>query len=242
MNVSQNGGGDLVEAVRTELRKLSGQTTDFTRKIVPGSENVLGIRLPELRKLAKTILRDDPRSYLRENPQEYYEERLLQCFVLGGMKDDYPYLLDQFRAEIPYVDNWAVNDALCMDFKICRKHREETWKALEPLFLSHREFEVRVAAVMLLCHFVTEDYVERVLSVLDRLDTSAYYARMGVAWAVSEVVVRFPKAGLAYLSVCRLDAGTKRKAIQKSLESERVSAADKETLRAIRAEMGSSPG
>ena len=73
----------LIANVRSELRKLSGQTTSFTRMIVPGSQNVLGIRLPALRKLAKTILRDDPRAYLRANPQEYYEERLLQCFVLG---------------------------------------------------------------------------------------------------------------------------------------------------------------
>lgn len=242
MNVSENGSGDPVEAVRAELRKLAGQTADFTRMIVPGSQNVLGVRLPALRKLAKTILRDDPRAYLRANPQEYYEERLLQCFVLGGMKGDFPDLLDQFRAEIPYVDNWAVNDALCMDFKICRKHREETWAALEPLFGSHQEFEVRGAAVMLLCHFVTEDYVERVLSVLDRMDTSSYYAMMGVAWAVAEVVVRFPDLGIDYLNGCRLDARTKRKAIQKALESYRISAADKETLRAIRAEMGASPG
>ena len=232
----------LIANVRSELRKLSGQTTSFTRMIVPGSQNVLGIRLPALRKLAKTILRDDPQAYLRANPQEYYEERLLQCFVLGGMKDDFSYLLEQFLAEIPYVDNWAVNDALCMDFKICRKHREETWKALAPLFGSHREFEVRVAAVMLLCHFVTEDDVERVLSVLDRMDTSAYYAMMGVAWAVAEVIVRFPKTGIDYLTVCHLDGKTKRKAIQKSLESYRISAADKETLRAIRAGMGAFPG
>lgn len=231
-----------IESVRKELRKLSGKTAVFTRMIVPGSQNVLGIRLPELRKLAKEIVRDDPRGFLKANPQEYYEERLLQCFVLGGMKDDFSYLLDRFLEQIPYVDNWAVNDALCMDFKICRKHREETWKAIEPLFLSHNEFEVRVAAVTLLCHFVTEDYVGRVLSVLDRMDTSAYYAMMGVAWAVSEVVVKFPKTGIDYLRTCQLDPKTKRKAIQKSLESYRISAEGKETLREIRSQSGSGRG
>ncbi len=237
MNGNEKDNRNMAEDVRKELLNLSGDRADFTKMIVPGSQNVLGIRLPELRKLAKKIIADDPRGYLNANPQEYYEERLLQCFVLGGMRDDFSYLLNRFLEEVAYVDNWAVNDALCMDFKICRKHREETWKALEPLFPSHNEFEVRVAAVMLLCHFVTEEYVERVLAVLDAMDTSAYYAMMGVAWAVSEAVVRFPKTGIEYLRSCHLDARTKRKAIQKSLESYRVGAEDKETLRLIRAEM-----
>ncbi len=227
----------IVEDVRKELQALAGKTTDFTKMIVPGSQNVLGIRLPDLRKLARQIIRGNPREYLRSNPQEYYEERLLQCFVLGGMKDDFSYLLNEFQKEIPFVDNWAVNDALCMDFKICRKHREETWRAIKPLFRSHQEFEVRVAAVMLLCHFVTEDCLEQVISALDGMDTSAYYAMMGVAWAVSEIVIKFPDAGIDYLKNCHLDAKTKRKAIAKSLESFRVSAEDKEILRAIRAEI-----
>ena len=75
----------IVKEVRWELQKMAGKTTDFTKKIVPGSQNVLGIRLPDLRKLAKQIVRGNPRVYLESNPQEYYEERLLQCFVLGGM-------------------------------------------------------------------------------------------------------------------------------------------------------------
>ena len=227
----------IVKEVRWELQKMAGKTTDFTKKIVPGSQNVLGIRLPDLRKLAKQIVRGNPRVYLESNPQEYYEERLLQCFVLGGMKDDFSYLLSRFQKEIPYVDNWAVNDALCMDFKICRKHREETWQALEPLFHSHDEFEVRVAAVMLLCHFVTEDYLGKVIAALDGMDTSAYYAMMGVAWAVSEIVIKCPKEGIDYLKTCHLDAKTKRKAIAKSLESYRVSEEDKAILRSVRAEI-----
>ncbi len=227
----------IVSDVRQELRKLAGKSTDFTKKIVPGSQNVLGIRLPDLRKLAKQIVRGNPREYLEANPQQYYEERLLQCFVLGGMKDDFSYLLNEFRKEIPFVDNWAVNDALCMDFKICRKHREETWRAIEPLFDSHQEFEVRVAAVMLLCHFVTEDCLGEVISALDKMDTSAYYAMMGVAWAVSEIVIKFPEAGIDYLKTCHLDAKTKRKAIAKSLDSYRVSEEDKAILRAIRAKI-----
>ncbi len=223
-----------VEEVRRALLGRAGEVRAFTEMIVPGSQNVLGIRLPELRKLAKQIVAGDPRTYLERNPQEYYEERLLQCFVLGAAKDEFDYLLGQFLREIPYVDNWAVNDALCMDFKICRKHRAETLAAIEPLFSSHREFEVRVAAVMLLCHFVTPEYLQTVVEVLDRLDTKEYYASMGVAWAAAEAAVKFPDRGLAWLETCRLDEKTRRRAIQKALESFRVSPADKEKLRALR--------
>ena len=224
-----------VQEVRQELLAQSATVKTFTEMIVPGSENVLGIRLPVLRKLAKQIIKDDPREFLENNPQEYYEERLLQCFVLGGMKDNFDYLLKTFQAEFPYVDNWAVNDALCMDFKICRKHREETYEILKPLFISHKEFEVRIAAVMLLCHYVTDEYVEKVIKVLDACDTTGYYAMMGVAWAVAEVVVKFPQLGIAYLRDCHLDKRTRRKAIQKSLESFRVSDEDKAALKEIRA-------
>lgn len=222
------------EEVRRSLLAQAKDVRDFTEKLVPGSQNVLGIRLPALRKLAKQIVADHPRMYLEQNPQEYYEERLLQCFVLGYMRDDFDVLLSWFLREIPYVDNWAVNDALCMDFKVCRRHRPETLAAIEPLFSSHREFEVRVAAVMLLCHFVTPEYVQTVMQVLDRLDTGAYYAHMGVAWAAAEVVVKFPERGISWLQTCRLDEKTRRMAIRKALESFRVSAEDKEILRSLR--------
>ncbi len=226
-----------VDEVRQALRSLSADQKAFTEKLVPGAENVLGIRLPELRKLAKRIAAEDPRHYLENNPQEYHEERLLQCFTLGAMKDDFDYLLGQFMAQVPRVDNWAVNDALCMEFKVCRRHREQTLAALTPLFTSHREFEVRVAAVMLLCHFVTPEYVQTVTRILEELDTTKYYAMMGVAWAAAEVVVKFPALGIPYLETCRLDGRTRRKAIQKALESFRVSPEDKAALRALRASL-----
>ena len=223
------------QEIRAQLAALGGDNpvADAT---IPNKSISFGVRVPDLRNLAKRIAKEDYKGFLDSGAREYFDEQMLRAYVIGYAKDDFDTLLGYFTAEIPYVHDWAVNDALCSSFKHAKKHREQTLKALEPYITSHNEFECRVVAVTLLAQFMDGEYLSVVEDILEKLDTTGYYAMMGVAWAAAEIVCRFPEEGMAFMERTTLDDRTFGKAVQKACESFRVSDEDKERLRRLKAE------
>lgn len=206
----------------------------FTSGLIPGTDPIIGVRIPKLRTLAKKIAKEDWRGYLEHAACDTYEEIMLQGLVLGYAKGEIDELLEYVRAFIPKIHDWSVNDCFCATFKIAQKHRKKVWNFLMPYAKSDQEFEQRVVAVMLMDHFLTEAYIVRVLAVWDRLDHPGYYRKMGVAWGVATAYAKYPKETHAFLLENHLDDETYNKAIQKMIESYRISAEDKEILRGMK--------
>jgi len=184
-----------------------------------------GISIPELRKFAKRIAKENYKDFLDKNKCETFELRLLHAFVLGYAKDDITTLLGYFDKFIPYVNDWAVNDSLCQTFKIARKYPDIVWKYLMGYKKSKKEFESRIVSVMLLSHYLNDEYIDRVIKVLDGLNTCDYYSQMGVAWALATAMAFYPEKCIEYLESekCHLDSITYKKTLQKIRESYRVS-------------------
>ena len=136
----------------------------FTSGLIPGTDPIIGVRIPKLRTLAKKIAKEDWRGYLEHAACDTYEEIMLQGLVLGYAKGEIDELLEYVRAFIPKIHDWSVNDCFCATFKIAQKHREKVWNFLMPYAKSDQEFEQRVVSVMLMDHFLTEEYIARVLS------------------------------------------------------------------------------
>lgn len=223
------------QEIRTYLEKhAEAKYQEFTSGLIPGSSTILGVRIPVLRDLAKKIAKGDWRTYLKEAQDESYEEICLQGFVIGYAKADIDELLVYAAVFIPKIHDWSVNDGFCATFKIARKHREKVWKFLMQYKNSENEFEQRVVAVMLMNHFLEADYIDRVLAVWDELNHEGYYCKMGIAWGVATAYAKFPEETHAFLLDNHLDDFTYNKAIQKMLESYRISAEDKEALRAMK--------
>ena len=134
---------------------------------------------------------------------------------------------------IPYVDSWGVCDSLCQNFKIARKYPDVVWDFLMSYKNSQKEFESRVISVMLLSHYLNDSYIDKVITVLDRLNTDDYYSQMGVAWAVATVMGKYPEKCLNYLKSenCHLDKITYKMTIQKIKESFRVADEIKNEIR-----------
>lgn len=223
-----------IQEINAELMRLSGNHPEFYSGIIPNSKTVLGVRVPELRKLAKKIAREDYRSFLDQNPMDSLEMEMLQAFVIGYAKDELSVLLEYFRDMVPRLHDWAVCDALCQTFKVARTNQAEVYAMLMEYADSREEFPVRVTAVMLLSHFLNDTYVERAIATLDRLRADGYYAKMGIAWAVAEVMARYPEKCFAYLERCALDSWTYNKALQKMTESYRVTPENKKVLRSMK--------
>ncbi len=185
-----------------------------------------GISVPELRKLAKKVAKDNYKEFVENNDFSTFELKLLHAFVIGYAEDDINALLENFKDFIPFVNCWEINDSLCQNFKIARKYPDAVWKFLMGYKKSKKEFESRIVSVTLLSHYLNDEYIDRVIEVLNSLNTDDYYSQMGVAWAVATITGKYPEKGLNYLKSgkCNLDKTTYNMALQKIRESFRVSA------------------
>ena len=206
----------------------------FASRLLPGVDNLLGVRIPVLRKLARQLAREDWRTALAAMGNGSFEEIMLQGLILGYVKGSPADILPHVAAFVPKIDNWSICDSFCSGLKLAAAYPEPVWDFLQPYLDSDRAFSVRFAVVMLLFYYLDEAHIDRVLSLLDGVRQPDYYARMAVAWAVSIAYVRFPEKTLAYLKICSLDDFTYNKALQKAVESRCVGESARALLRAMK--------
>jgi len=207
---------------------------EFHSRLLPGTENVLGVRTPELRKLAKEISKGDWKSFLCQNGREWYENDILQGLVTAEAKVPFEERLKLVKAFIPRINNWAVCDIFCGSWKDAGKHKKEVWEFLQPYLASEQEFELRFGIVMLLTHFVEKTYIQEAFASFDRIKSDAYYVRMAIAWAVSIYFIHFPDETFVYLKDNHLDDWTYNKSLQKITESLRVDPQTKKQIRSMK--------
>lgn len=231
----------------------------FSAGLIPGVENMLGIRLPELRKLAKQIAKSDWKTAIEEEDY-YFEERMLRGMVLSYASKNMDEMLPYIAAFIPLVDNWSICDSVFSGMDIFQKDRERTWEFIQPYLQSDKEFEIRVALIIMMQHLLKCDidgkkisrlrevtmenlsdtkeekglYLDRVLSAADSVDTTKYYAAMADAWLIAEAFCCFPYHTYLFLKENHLDNITINKAIQKIVESRIPSDEVKDLLRSMK--------
>lgn len=204
----------------------------FSSSLLPNIDNVLGVRLPLLRKIARQLSQENWREYLQTAREGSFEETMLQGMVIGCVKCSAEERLLHIQNFVPKIDNWSVCDSFCVGLKFTKEHQGQVWNFLQPYFVSEQEFEIRFAVVMLLFYYIEETYIGEVLNILDAVQHDGYYAKMAVAWAISICYVQFPERTMSYLKNNRLDDLTYNKTLQKISESLKV---DKETKKQIRA-------
>ena len=209
---------------------------DFSSALMPGSRPVIGVRLPILRKMAKDIVKGDWRTFIKDAPEDYFEEVQLKGFVIAYAKATYEEILPFIQEHIPKINDWSLCDSFCTSLKIVEKHREEFLQFLLPYAKQDDEFKQRVVAVMLMDYYLMDDYIDRALEILDALKNEKYYCKMAVAWAIATAWAKQREKTHQYMQDGNntLDDWTYNKAIQKMLESYRVSTEDKQMLRGMK--------
>lgn len=228
-----------------EIRKILLEAADvkyrdFNQSLVPGNgAPIIGVRMPQLRKIAKKTAKEAGRKYIEEissresAEQVCHEELLLHGMVIGYLKcdmDERKELLDEF---IPRIDNWAVCDSCCTTYKFMKEDREEWFAYLLKYIDSGEEYEIRFAVVCFLNYFLDEEFIDRVMEILGELRHDGYYVKMAVAWALSYCYIKFPEKTWELLAGGRLDNFTHQKSIRKIKESYQVSKEEKERLNAL---------
>lgn len=227
---------DWIEQRLFELRDTESQYRTFNARVVATADpaTMLGVRVPKLRRLAKEILRSDSRdAFLEELPHTYYEEYLLHAFVLNEEKDAERTIAELSRL-LPFVDNWAVSDALMP--KSFRKLPPERLGELSRKWMhAAHEYTKRFGISLLMHYLLPEHFRPEHLMWAKEADDGRYYVEMMVGWYVAEALVTQEETVLSFIEAKVLPEKTERIAIQKALDSRRIAPTMKEYLRQIRA-------
>lgn len=227
---------DINLKIKKELVNLSEENyREFSSRLLPGVKNILGVRLPNLRRIAKEIAKDDWRSYLNSPRDDYFEEIMIQGMVIGYIKNvDIDEILEVIRKYVTKINNWSVCDSFCNGLKFTNNNKEKVWEFIQKYLSSENEFEVRFAIVMLLNYYIEEDYIKLVLSKLDKIKHEGYYVKMAVAWAISICYVKYDELTINYLRKNNLDDFTYNKTLQKICESLKVSKENKVIIKSMK--------
>ena len=229
----------MKEKIKKELKQLADEKyKEFHKGLCPGTENILGIRVPILRDYARKLSKEyEIHELLNNIDDEYYEEIMLQGMLIGLEKEkdkDIENILKDIEEFVPKIDNWAVCDVFCAGLKITKKHLKEMWDFLQKYVISDKEFEIRFGVVMILDYYITEEYLGKNFAIFNHIKSNQYYVQMAVAWAISICLIKFYDKTIEYLEQAKIDKFTYNKAIQKAIESYRISDEQKTELRKMK--------
>lgn len=216
---------------------------NFIQVYAHGIGNILGVRVPILRDYAKKLAKEyEIHDLLTYIDNEYYEEIMLQGMLIGLENDkdknkdirNIKHILKDIEEFVPKIDNWAICDGFCTGLKITKKHKKEMWDFLQKYVTSDKEFEIRFGIVMILDYYITEEYLEKNFDIFDDIKSDRYYVQMAVAWAISICLIKFYDKTIKYLKHAKVDKFTYNKALQKAIESYRISDEQKAELRKMK--------
>ncbi len=227
--------GDIMKKIHDELLAMQDISyRGFQSKLIPSVpiENMIGVRTPKLRSLAKRMLKDGTyEEFLAELPHRYFDENQLHAFVISGLKD-LDECITSLNAFLPYVDNWATCDQ--MSPKVFAKHKVELLDLIKKWIKSDEVYTVRFAIGMLMQHYLDSDFSMEYLEMVADVSSEEYYVRMMVAWYFATALAKQYDDAIVYLEKSRLEPWIHNKTIQKAIESNRISDEKKEYLRGLK--------
>ena len=207
---------------------------EFQSKLMPtvDPDTVIGVRTPQLRKLAKEIAKTEEKQLLLQGlPHAYFEENQLHAFVIA-LEKDFERCLAEVERFLPYIDNWATCDQLSP--KVFAKHREELLSRIDVWLESDHVYTIRFGIGMLMQHFLNEDFDVKYAERVAGIRSDEYYVNMMTAWYFATALAKQYDAVLPFIENRKMDVWTHNKAIQKAVESYRITPEQKTYLRSLK--------
>ena len=207
---------------------------DFTLPLMPNvdEKTFIGVRLPIIKKYAKDLDEKSRLEFLNSLPHQYHEENILHAFMLSNMKD-YDMFINYVNNFRPYVSNWSVCDTICN--KNLVKYRPQLIKEIYKWLKSDELYRVRYAVKCLMNYYLSEDFNEEHLQKVAEVKLEDYYVRMMIAWYLATGLAKNYDSFIKAIEEHRFDPFTHNKAIQKAVESYRVSEEHKAYLKTLKA-------
>ena len=217
-----------------KLKKLAeGNETyaEFNKRIVNTKMPVIGVRVPNLRRLARELAPDMSAADISEllTAQNKSFDYVLLCgLLITHARLDDQMAIDLTKQYLPHVDSWAHID-IFVEKK--RRFAGEVWRdfALECL-QSEAEFTVRYGVISLMTNFPDEAHIDQVFAALRNVKHDGYYVKMALAWLYATAAVHFFELTLAELENGHIDTWTRNKAYQKMRESRRFTSEQQDII------------
>ena len=210
---------------------------NFHGKLMPtiNPDTILGVRVPLLRKfsnqLSKSLSKEEIERFMNELPHRYYEENNIHAFLIEKI-NDYDECIAALDKFLPYVDNWATCDM--MNPKIFKKNTRKLFDKIEEWMSSSHVYTIRFGIGMLMRFYLDDNFSTQYLDMVANIVSDEYYVNMMKAWFFATALAKQYEATLPYIQQNRLDIWSHNKAIQKAVESFRVSKEHKDELRSYK--------
>ena len=207
---------------------------NFQSKLVPeiDGETIIGIRIPAMRKLAKSYAKEqESREFLQCLPHTYYDENILHALLVSDI-NDYQECVEAVDRFLPFVDNWAVCDIFSP--KIFKANKEDLIERIRKWSASREPYTCRFGMEMLMTHFLDEDFRVEYLEIPAAVHSEEYYVNMMIAWFYATALAKQWDAAVSYIEEKRLNPWTHNKTIQKARESYRITPEQKEYLKTLK--------
>ncbi|MGN0325763.1 MAG: DNA alkylation repair protein [Lachnospiraceae bacterium] len=223
----------------TEIQKELFQLQDkeyqqFHSRLMPtiDPDLVIGVRTPELRKLAKRLSKEkDISIFLGTLPHTYYEENNLHAFIISEYKD-YAACIEALDTFLPYVDNWATCDMMVPG--VLKKDLPKTMDKIKEWLSSEKTYTIRFGLGMLMRFYLEDAFDTEYLTMAAAVTSEEYYVNMMIAWLFATALAKQYEATIPYIEQRCLEPWTHRKAIQKAIESRRITGEQKQYLRTLK--------
>lgn len=207
---------------------------EFQAKLTPNlkREDFIGVRTPELKKLAKQIFKEgDYQQFLDDLPHKYFDENQLHAFIIAEIKD-YDTCIKEVNNFLPYVNNWATCDQLSP--KSFKKNKDKLLKEIKVWIKSKETYTVRFAIGNLMRHYLEEDYDVKYPEMVSKVKSDEYYINMMIAWYFATALAKQYDSVLPYVTDNKFDVWTHNKTIQKAVESDRITPQQKDYLKSFK--------
>ena len=217
-----------------ELKSLQDfKYRDFQAKLIPNIDKstIIGVRMPDLRKLEKKIDDEQSQIFMEDLPHTYYEENMLHSILISNMKN-YDDCVDHLERFLPFVDNWAVSD--CISPKIFTKNTDKLIGKIKLWAKSSHTYTVRVAICLLMKYFLDEKFKVEYLNIVTQIKSEEYYVNMMVSWFFATALAKQWDDVIVVLEDNLLDEWTHNKTIQKARESFRITPEQKQYLKSLK--------
>lgn len=222
------------EIIQELFRQQDQEYRSFQAKLIPTVEpdRIIGVRTPVLRTMAKQLAKQaDIQAFLDELPHFYYEENQLHAFIIGEERD-FDKCIAETEKFLPYIDNWSTCDQ--MPPKTYKKHTDELLGYIRKWMVSDHTYTIRFAMGMLMRLYLDEKFQPEYLEMVASVRSDEYYVNMMIAWYFATALAKQYDATIPYIREQRLEPWTHNKAIQKAIESYRITPEQKEYLRTLK--------
>lgn len=225
----------LEEEIRSRLFELQDlKYKEFSAKLMPAvnPDTVIGVRTPALRKLAREYSRTpQAEKFLAILPHRYYEENNLHGFLIETIHD-YETAIKAVEAFLPYIDNWATCDLVSP--KVFKKHLPELYERIKFWLQSDLTYTVRFGIGMLMGFYLGDAFSPEMPELVSGIRSQEYYINMMIAWYFATALAKQPGAAMPFIQEQHLEKWTHNKAVQKAIESCRISDGMKAYLRTLK--------